>query len=185
MIKEGDFVTCPDGYEDKALVGQVEHVMTEGMFGLPGSEYALEASMEDPAILVRHFEEEDGVWEAEMILSGHKASELIKLESLRVERDVVSTEMSSTDPMDAYDNSIGKAACDCAKCKGMDMSCSDCPDCATKSYTSDDEEMDKWDNMAKACWSGYEQRGMKDKDGRQVPNCVPVGKFWDGSAFAK
>jgi hypothetical protein len=39
--------------------------------------------------------------------------------------------------------------------------------------------------MAKACWSGYEQRGMKDKDGRKVPNCVPVGKFWDGSAFAK
>lgn len=24
------------------------------------------------------------------------------------------------------------------------------------------------------CWSGYEQIGMKDKDGRQVPNCVPM-----------
>jgi hypothetical protein len=24
------------------------------------------------------------------------------------------------------------------------------------------------------CWSGYQQIGMKDKDGRQVPNCVPV-----------
>jgi hypothetical protein len=48
-----------------------------------------------------------------------------------------------------------------------------------KSYHSDDEEMDKWDNMTKACWVGYEQRGMKDKGGRMVPNCVPVGKTYD------
>ena len=24
------------------------------------------------------------------------------------------------------------------------------------------------------CWDGYEQRGMKDKDGKQVPNCVKL-----------
>jgi hypothetical protein len=24
------------------------------------------------------------------------------------------------------------------------------------------------------CWEGYEQIGMKEKDGRMVPNCVPV-----------
>jgi hypothetical protein len=48
-----------------------------------------------------------------------------------------------------------------------------------KSYHSDDEEMDKWDNVAKACWVGYEQRGMKEKGGRMVPNCVPVGKIYD------
>ena len=46
-----------------------------------------------------------------------------------------------------------------------------------KSYHSDNEEMDKWDNVAKACWVGYEQRGMKEKGGRMVPNCVPVGKL--------
>jgi len=161
MINEGDFVTCPEGYDDNILVGQVEHVMTEGIFGLPGSEYAIEATIENPAVLVRHFEEEDGVWEAEMILSGHKASELIKLESLMVERDVVSEEMSSPDPgMDAYDAYIGK------------------------SYQSDNENEDKWDNITKACWVGYEQQGMKDKNGRKVPNCVPVNKsFWSGSAF--
>ncbi len=22
------------------------------------------------------------------------------------------------------------------------------------------------------CWKGYEQKGMKDKDGKKVPNCV-------------
>ena len=112
MIKENDFVMCPEGYEDKPLVGQVEYVMTEGIFGIPGSEYSIEASLEDPAVLVRHFEEEDGVWEAEMILSGHKASMLIKIESLKVERDVVTEEFSSTDSevmMAMYDSSIGKA----------------------------------------------------------------------------
>ena len=45
-----------------------------------------------------------------------------------------------------------------------------------ESYVSDDEEEDKWNNMEKACWEGYEQRGMKDKGGRKVPNCVYVGK---------
>ena len=113
MIKEGDFIMCPEGYEDKPLVGQVEYVMTDGMFGIPGSEYAIEASMEDPAVLVRHFEEEDGVWEAEMILSGHKASHLVKIESLKVERDVVVEEFSSTDSetqMAMYDAQMGKSA---------------------------------------------------------------------------
>jgi hypothetical protein len=51
-------------------------------------------------------------------------------------------------------------------------------------YISDNEELDKWDNIAKACWTGYRQDGMKEKDGRMVPNCVPDTKsdsFW--SAF--
>ncbi len=46
----------------------------------------------------------------------------------------------------------------------------------SKSYESDNEEEDKWDNVQKACWSGYTQRGMKEKNGRMVPNCVPVKK---------
>jgi hypothetical protein len=46
-------------------------------------------------------------------------------------------------------------------------------------YESDNEEEDKWNNIKKACWEGYTQRGMKDKNGRQVPNCVPVQKAED------
>ena len=52
-------------------------------------------------------------------------------------------------------------------------------------YESDDEEEDKWDNLTKACWTGYTQRGMKEKNGRMVPNCVPVEKVqksvWNGT----
>jgi hypothetical protein len=79
--------------------------------------------------------------------------------------------------------------CGCETCKAMNANCENCPVCISNSYDSDNEEMDKWNNMSKACWVGYEQRGMKDKGGRQVPNCVYVGKvtksFWTGSAFNK
>jgi hypothetical protein len=169
MIVEGDFVMCPEGYEDKPLVGQVEYVMTDGMFGIPGSEYAIEASIEEPAVLVRHFEEEDGVWEAEMILSGHKASHLVKIESLKVERDVVSEEFSSTDSetqMAMFDAQIGKA---------------DDSMMPTETYQG---------NKQAPCWDGYVQRGMKPgADGNPVPNCIPVTKtesiFFSAKDYSK
>ena len=54
----------------------------------------------------------------------------------------------------------------------------------SEDYESDNEEEDKWDNLQKACWSGYKQVGMKEKNGRMVPNCVPVNSvkksLWDG-----
>jgi len=33
--------------------------------------------------------------------------------------------------------------------------------------------------LDEACWDGYKQVGMKDKGGRQVPNCVPVSEDID------
>lgn len=30
------------------------------------------------------------------------------------------------------------------------------------------------EEMTEACWEGYKQVGMKDKDGKMVPNCVPL-----------
>jgi hypothetical protein len=35
------------------------------------------------------------------------------------------------------------------------------------------------------CWKGYKQVGMKDKGGRQVPNCVPEGKVNEASRVPK
>jgi len=46
----------------------------------------------------------------------------------------------------------------------------------SKTYESDNEEEDKWNNIEKACWTGYKQVGMKEKNGRKVPNCVPIKK---------
>ncbi len=72
--------------------------------------------------------------------------------------------------------------CGCETCKAENVTCDKCSKCSeemSKSYESDNEDEDKWDNMEKACWSGYTQRGMKEKDGRMVPNCVPVEKSND------
>lgn len=66
--------------------------------------------------------------------------------------------------------------CDCENCKSNGIECEDCDECMSKSYDSDDEDDDKWDNMQKACWTGYRQVGMKTKNGRRVPNCVPIKK---------
>ncbi len=78
--------------------------------------------------------------------------------------------------------------CGCETCKAENLSCDKCAKCSeemSKSYESDNEDEDKWDNMQKACWSGYTQRGMKEKNGRMVPNCVPVEKveksIWGGT----
>lgn len=30
------------------------------------------------------------------------------------------------------------------------------------------------DILQEDCWKGYKQYGMKEKDGKQVPNCVPI-----------
>lgn len=40
-----------------------------------------------------------------------------------------------------------------------------------------DEQLEK--SKEDPCWDGYEMIGMKDKDGKKVPNCVPVEKSED------
>lgn len=71
--------------------------------------------------------------------------------------------------------------CNCENCKSKGIECEDCDECMSKSYDSDDEDEDKWDNMQKACWTGYRQVGMKTKNGRRVPNCVPIKKSLFGT----
>jgi hypothetical protein len=156
--------------DDEVYVGRVVHVMTDGMLGFPGSEYALPASPEEPAILIQLFEMEEGGLEETEYFIGKKASEVMAMPSL--ESNI------------GMDKSIKKEyeGCGCPTCKELNVNCENCPVCQkdmSKSYHSDNEEEDKWDNMNKACWVGYEQQGMKEKDGRMVPNCVPVKKSDD------
>jgi hypothetical protein len=57
-ITEGDYVmgTTSEGI----VVGQVEHIMREGgVYGIPGTEYGIESTPENPAMAVRMFEQED------------------------------------------------------------------------------------------------------------------------------
>jgi hypothetical protein len=43
----------------------------------------------------------------------------------------------------------------------------------TKDYLDVLEEVVDISNSTDPCWKGYKQIGMKDKNGKQVPNCVP------------
>jgi hypothetical protein len=36
------------------------------------------------------------------------------------------------------------------------------------------------DKLKDACWDGYEAIGMKEKNGKMVPNCVPINELYEG-----
>jgi len=90
-FKEGDFVRW--SLSGKPTMGRIEHVMFEGMLGVPGSDFALLASEDDPAALIRIYSDGE---ETEM-LAGAKVSELTKVPMVE-------------DPMDKAVSSQVKAA---------------------------------------------------------------------------
>jgi hypothetical protein len=73
MPHEGDMVMGMTS--EGAVVGRVEHVMLEGgVYGVPGTEYAIQSTPEDPAMAVRIYEEEDGRYYATAYSIGMLAS---------------------------------------------------------------------------------------------------------------
>ena len=61
-LKEGDFVAFMTE-EDGLIVGQIEHIMTEGgTYGQPGNPYSVESTPENPAVAVRLLEEDNGTY---------------------------------------------------------------------------------------------------------------------------
>ena len=95
--------------------------------------------------------------------------------------DVINPFTKVSEMEDDEDYEDDEEDCDCDNCEEKDIDCEECPECLTKSYDSDNEDEDKWDNIQKACWTGYKQVGMKDKGGKQVPNCVPIKKSLFGT----
>lgn len=62
--------------------GRIEHVMREGVLGIPNSDFSITAEEDDPAILIRVYEEYNGGWRATETLVGHKSSELRPIDPL-------------------------------------------------------------------------------------------------------
>jgi len=63
--------------------------------------------------------------------------------------------------------------CGCETCKALNVCCDLCPVCQSNEMKNDCcPDLNKKD----PCWEGYVQRGMKEKGGKMVPNCVPVNK---------
>jgi hypothetical protein len=113
-LKEGDFAMTAHGGDEEFHVGQVVHVMREGMLGIPGGEYTLEATADNPAVLIQLFEQdEEGFWEATRTYTACMMSLYIPIDPLPIEPEMSIEDMpnmnAQPDLMDAYDNSIGKA----------------------------------------------------------------------------
>jgi hypothetical protein len=143
-LVEGDFAMTEHGGEGDFHIGQVVHIMYEGMLGNTGTEYALEATPENPAVLIQLFEqEEDGTWEATRLYSACSMGLMVKIPPLKTEEE----EMDSEVMMAMYDSSIGKSemanapyedaeemdkeyqGCGCPTCKELNVDCPNCPVC--------------------------------------------------------
>jgi len=71
-FQEGMFVMGP--YSGGMAHGKIEHVMRDGSLG-PGSQFEIVATQEDPALLVRIYEDVNGNWEETDLLTGFKSSD--------------------------------------------------------------------------------------------------------------
>lgn len=72
-MKTGDYVKWNSS--GGVAKGRIEHIMTEGVLGVPGSSFSINASKDDPAALIRIYR--DGK-ETETLV-GHKVSTLTKI----------------------------------------------------------------------------------------------------------
>jgi HK97 family phage prohead protease len=79
-LTEGDFVRWDSS--GGTARGRIEHVMREGTLGVPDTEFSIEATEDDPAALIRIYEEYDNGWRPTEVLVGHKFSTLTKIDPL-------------------------------------------------------------------------------------------------------
>jgi hypothetical protein len=77
---EGDFVSW-DSSGGRAR-GRIDHVMDYGTLDIPGTDFKIEASEEDPAALITVYEEVTGGWRATETQVGHKVATLTKIDPL-------------------------------------------------------------------------------------------------------
>ena len=132
MVAEGDFVIV--SCEDETHIGIVQYVMTEGMLGISSSDYAIEASMENPAVLVRtlELEEDEGIWEESEYLVGAESKMVTKIEPLALEVEVVAN---------------GYQDCGCPTCEALNVDCENCPVCSPMPSVDSEVAMAMYDSV--------------------------------------
>jgi hypothetical protein len=80
LIREGSFVSWNSS--GGRARGRVEHVMTEGVLGVPDSDFSINAEPDDPAVLIRIWRPGPEGWRETETLVGHKVSTLTRIEPL-------------------------------------------------------------------------------------------------------
>jgi hypothetical protein len=79
-VAEGDFVSW--GSSGGRARGRIDHVMDYGRLDVPGTDFAIDATEDDPAALITVYEEVSGGWRATDTQVGHKVSTLTKIDPL-------------------------------------------------------------------------------------------------------
>ena len=74
--------------------GRIEHVMRQGVLGIPDTDFSIEAEEGDPAILIRVYRELRDGYVATETLVGHKSSELRSIPPLKEPSDEASRKIS-------------------------------------------------------------------------------------------
>ena len=79
-LSEGDYVAWQSS--GGTARGRIEHIMRTGTLGVPGSDFSIDASADDPAALIRIYRPEQDGWSETETLVGHKFSTLRKIDPL-------------------------------------------------------------------------------------------------------
>jgi hypothetical protein len=85
--------------------GKVEHVMRQGTLGVPGTEFSITASSEDPAVLIRIYK--DG--EPTETLVGHRSSTLKKITKSREKQTDYSANEIADESVNSTNASVEKS----------------------------------------------------------------------------
>jgi hypothetical protein len=81
--REGSFVSWGSG--SGVARGQIERIVTEGSIDVPDSSFTITAEPDDPAALIRVWQERADGWQPSDVLVGHKVSTLRSIEPLAKE----------------------------------------------------------------------------------------------------
>jgi len=205
MVKEGDFVICT--CEDETHVGIVQYVMTEGMFGIPGSEYAQDASSENPVVLIRtlEYDEEDG-WEESPYMIGSMASDVTKIAPIVLEakeeemsqtntvaakfltmlaEELKKSDIIPTMPESEAENETageGYQGCGCETCQALNVDCPDCPVCRQEEPGTMDSEtqMAMYDSsVGKRDYSTAARERMAEENTAMPDGSFPIANATD------
>ena len=79
-VSEGDFVSW--GSSGGRARGRIDYVMGNGTLDVPGTDFKIDSTEEDPAALITVYEEVSGGWRATDTQVGHKVSTLTKIDAL-------------------------------------------------------------------------------------------------------
>jgi hypothetical protein len=79
-VAEGDFVSW--GSAGGRARGRIDHIMDYGTLDIPGTDFTIDATEEDPAALITVWEEVGGGWRATETQVGHKVATLTKIDPL-------------------------------------------------------------------------------------------------------